>query len=467
MDSLIISHEILNKMIEADNLTPYRQGFMLKRRAELVKPLTDLLIEKDPLLKNSFRVNSARHYPLKGVYLTIYIDCKECKDLSYKLYLNTKPSGDAVVEVCVEKIGDHHPDKHLTIKPDRIEGEARHELAKDVLALNKGSSKAYHLTQMGLSNYNTPSVDVIKKCVSEYMNKDMQTSSWIYNLLYTARVLHSTIVGKTLQGYVHDVSIHDHFSMTLCMEEQLCALHTIPVKNRILHMDATGRLVKIKDKEHSYGQILTYGIMAQNLEDIGGNLAKYLLVTVQEDQVIKIDKLIVQKKDLDSLENDNWLTDTIIEAYFTSLSKRYNVYVLSSSMAARICKDGTTLSVLRKNFLGYDFIAGPVNLYEKHWALLIVSIKTKQVVYIDPLGTLETEKKRVLSNWFTFCKSRTLKTISWQLLDLNHVIQSDTNSCGVLVSYFFKNIMEANLSALEFSFDTRAFRREMKETIMR
>ena len=84
-------------------------------------------------------------------------------------------------------------------------------------------------------------------------------------------------------------------------------------------------------------------------------------------------------------------------------------------MVIRIRKDGTTVSVVTKIFLGYDFIAFwgmiSVHLNEKHWALLIVSIKTKQVLYIDPYGASEKDKSRVLTKLNIFCKSRNLKMI--------------------------------------------------------
>ena len=74
-------------------------------------------------------------------------------------------------------------------------------------------------------------------------------------------------------------------------------------------------------------------------------------------------------------------------------------------------------------------------------------------------------KDRVLSNWISFCKIRNMKTISWQFLNINHVLQTDTNNCGVFISYFFKNIIEDKMTALGLPFNTSAFRLEMKETI--
>ena len=63
-------------------------------------------------------------------------------------------------------------------------------------------------------------------------------------------------------------------------------------------------------------------------------------------------------------------------------------------MATMICKNAKTATVVRRNFLSYDFMAGPVHLNENHWALLIASIKTKEVIYIDPYDATNSEKDR-------------------------------------------------------------------------
>ena len=71
------------------------------------------------------------------------------------------------------------------------------------------------------------------------------------------------MIGKSLNGYVHEVMIHDQFTMTFLMEEQLEALHSVHVDDRILHFDATGGLVNAKGDGIEYGQILTYSLIAQ------------------------------------------------------------------------------------------------------------------------------------------------------------------------------------------------------------
>ena len=151
MTYLKINHDILKKIIDTENLMPYRKGYNIKNRALVVKPITDLLIDIDPLLKNVLNVTYARHNPSSGLYLTIRVECKACKIVAYNINLIAAPDqANESVELAYERKGDHLPDKHLTIIPDRITGDARKELAKEVLSENMGSSKAYHLTQIGL-----------------------------------------------------------------------------------------------------------------------------------------------------------------------------------------------------------------------------------------------------------------------------------------------------------------------------
>ena len=90
-------------------------------------------------------MSNTRHNPnSSGAYFIFYINCKACDSVSYKLYIQSKPSVHSLVKIFIEKKGEHDPEKHLSIKPTRMIGEARTELALEVLANNKGSSTAYY-----------------------------------------------------------------------------------------------------------------------------------------------------------------------------------------------------------------------------------------------------------------------------------------------------------------------------------
>ena len=70
MNFLKINHNILKKIIEPETLTSYRKGYNIKNRALVVKPITYLLIDIDPLMKILLNVTYARHNPTSGLYLT-------------------------------------------------------------------------------------------------------------------------------------------------------------------------------------------------------------------------------------------------------------------------------------------------------------------------------------------------------------------------------------------------------------
>ena len=89
-------------------------------------------------------------------------------------------------------------------------------------------------------------------------------------------------------------------------------------------------------------------------------------------------------------------------------------------MLTKIILTGTSKSVIRRNFLNYNYIAGPVQFKPLHWCLFIAAINTHQIIYIDPLGTTGDDIDTVMVNWKGFCKNRTLKEINWTNLKLKY-----------------------------------------------
>jgi hypothetical protein len=72
---------------------------------------------------------------------------------------------------------------------------------ESVLIKNKGSAKAYRDEQIGLGFTNVPSEDVIRKCLSELENKNMETTNWIANILHQSEIGKTLLNGKFVQGY--------------------------------------------------------------------------------------------------------------------------------------------------------------------------------------------------------------------------------------------------------------------------
>ena len=244
------------------------------KRMKVAEDLEDLQIQ----------VDKSRLYEVskkKTNFLSINCHCKICA-IKYAIVLKNKPDSNAEFIFDVEKSAEHDRIKHETKKMP-VRGQQREDLAKSILLNEGGSSKSYYDSQIGLNLVNVPSRDVMKKCVSEFVNKEMVSTNWITNILHQSDLTNVLIKGKCLNGYVHNLNLANHFSMTLELESQYVALHKLPLNRRILHMDATGRLIKIPNYMKEYSRILTYAFIAQDLDKLSNETSEknsnYLLLS--------------------------------------------------------------------------------------------------------------------------------------------------------------------------------------------
>jgi hypothetical protein len=72
--------------------------------------------------------------------------------------------------------------------------------------------------------------------------------------------------------------------LTLELEERYKAMHKLPFNRKVLHVDATGRLVFVPNYMHKYNQILTYAFIVQDIEKLSNETSSvdsnYLLLSV-------------------------------------------------------------------------------------------------------------------------------------------------------------------------------------------
>ena len=81
----------------------------------------------------------------------------------------------------------------------------------------------------------------------------------------------------------------------------------------------------------------------------------------------------------------------------------------------------------------------------KHWTLFFVSIKKKQIFYIDPQGTDEKTRLEISKNFIEFAKGvKFFKNIKFENVLLKHQIQKDNYNCGVYVCHFFDLLIKTN-----------------------
>ncbi len=81
----------------------------------------------------------------------------------------------------------------------------------------------HHDDQVGQGFINVQSEKVIRKCIIELDNKNVETTNWISNI-YNKWHFKTLLNGKIVKGYVHELNLFGEIYFTWHMEEQLKAL---------------------------------------------------------------------------------------------------------------------------------------------------------------------------------------------------------------------------------------------------
>ena len=105
-----------------------------------------------------------------------------------------------------------------------------------------------------------------------------------------------------------------------------------------------------------------------------------------------------------------------------------------------------------------------------HWSCFFVNLTSADFVYLDPRGADPEIENLTFSNWCNFCKTKNCLDKKWNILHLEHVLQSSTDiiNCGIYVCYFLKILISLNLN-LNFpntSRDLISYRRSIKNFLL-
>lgn len=107
--------------------------------------------------------------------------------------------------------------------------------------------------------------------------------------------------------------------------------------------------------------------------------------------------LIITRQDIETLVEDQWLNDNIINFYMNLLMERSQqnpenlprVYALNTFFIPCLLRSG--YSAVRRwtknvNIFAYDIIVVPVHVDNVHWCMAIIDLKNKNLKYYDSLG---------------------------------------------------------------------------------
>ena len=135
-------------------------------------------------------------------------------------------------------------------------------------------------------------------------------------------------------------------------------------------------------------------------------------------------------------------------------------HILSTAIATMIAH-GDLTTTIRKNMSSFDYIAGGVYVESiKHWCCLFISVKTSEVIFLDPMLASLEKQFSVLVNWKNFCKNRIgLKEITWKTRYLDHITQQPQDNFGVYVCNFFDLLINQKFCELKKAFVIDNYRR--------
>ena len=103
--------------------------------------------------------------------------------------------------------------------------------------------------------------------MSEELNENVVSTCWITNLLSAADMAKSVIKGKHIDGSLQSFQIFPDLFINMHTERQIKAINSVNQENRVIHIDATGGLVKVDKKMRDYGQILNYVMLLKDLSN--------------------------------------------------------------------------------------------------------------------------------------------------------------------------------------------------------
>ncbi|EEC03135.1 sentrin/sumo-specific protease, putative [Ixodes scapularis] len=130
--------------------------------------------------------------------------------------------------------------------------------------------------------------------------------------------------------------------------------------------------------------------------------------TPPDEVLVKGFKLLVTRKDMETLAGLNWLNDEVINFYMNLLMERGrtepglpSVYAFNTFFYPKLLTSGH--AALRRwtrhvDVFAHDLLLVPVHL-GKHWCLAVVDFRTKSIRYLDSMGGSNAKCHKVLRQY--------------------------------------------------------------------
>ena len=142
-----------------------------------------------------------------------------------------------------------------------------------------------------------------------------------------------------------------------------------------------------------------------------------------------------------------WLYDEIIDSFLWNLARQNDHILLCPSLITKSMSSKSSASIrgLWKNqdFSNVRYIFGPWNPSGSHWVLIVADLVQQEIIYLDPISnscnSSDSKKAFQMFSWIVHCKL----SVDYGLFKfsrLNHTLQDDAKSCGVMVCWYAEKL---------------------------
>ena len=152
---------------------------------------------------------------------------------------------------------------------------------------------------------------------------------------------------------------------------------------------------------------------------------------------------LVMRSIYDSEFVDGWLTDDVIDSFFYTLNKEYDgILYLTCAQTTTLMRGNKISSPFRDiDISRFNFVFLPYNVSGNHWILLVIKVKERIVLYLDPGRNIDCTKNRECKLAFSRIKQAVEKYCKYDIHDIlspDRSKQVDSSSCGVFVCMYAK-----------------------------
>ena len=153
-------------------------------------------------------------------------------------------------------------------------------MVQDIILNHKGSAKRYRLWQKstGVTKSKIRKEGVYRKALHEYQSLNDLDNDWSISLAATALAFRSSVPAKKLKGYIQHTETIMALEISCFSQLQLECLNNTPDVDRVLHLDATGSLVKLSNNQDVLNKrVLNYICMVKNYKLVNQEASKFQL----------------------------------------------------------------------------------------------------------------------------------------------------------------------------------------------